>query len=159
VGWIKAEIPAFVLVKGTEKLKIQPMDALQQLSRREREIMEIVFVRRRATLSEIQEKMHEAPTRPALRSLLTILEDKKLLKHSKKGLEFVFQPVDAPEKAGCSALGRVFRTFFEGSVGRALASYLSDPRSRLTEEDIRELSAFIDDAKTRTRKKQKDASS
>ncbi len=124
------------------------MEPLSRLSRREREIMEIVFAAKEATLSEIQERMEDAPTRPALRSLLTILEEKKLLTHTKKGREFLFRPVQAPAQAGRSMLRRVLHTFFEGSFTQALSTYLSDPKARLTEAEIRDLSAFIEKAKS-----------
>jgi BlaI family penicillinase repressor len=123
------------------------MDAMQNLSRREREIMEIVFALREGTISDIQTRMKDAPTRPALRSLLTILEGKGRLKHSKRGREFVYAPTAEPESVGRSALRRVLDTFFEGSVGQALAAHLGDPRSRLSTQDVAELEAFIRQAK------------
>lgn len=130
-----------------ERLKNQPMEHLNRLSRREREIMEIIFSIKEGTLSEIQDRMEDAPTRPALRSLLTILEEKGVLDHTKKGREFVFRPVQAPALAGKNMLRRVLDTFFGGSFSQALSTYLSDPKSRLTEEEIRELSAFVEKAK------------
>ncbi len=125
------------------------MDTTPSLSRREREIMEIVFTVREATLSEILDRMTDAPTRPALRSLLTILEDKGHLKHRKEGREFVYQAVQSREQVGKSTLGRVLSTFFNGSLTQAMTSYLSDPQSRFTDAEIEELSAFIEHAKTR----------
>ena len=123
------------------------MDAMQNLSRREREIMEIVFALREATISDIQSRMKDAPTRPALRSLLTILESKGRLAHTKRSREFVYAPTTEPESAGRSALRRVLDTFFEGSFGQALAAHLGDPRSRLSSEDVAELEAFLRQAK------------
>lgn len=117
--------------------------------------MEIVFAAKEATLSHIQERMEEAPTRPALRSLLTILEQKGLLTHTKSGREFVFRPVVAPVQAGRSVLRRVLHTFFEGSFSRALSAYLSDPKAKLSAEEIADLSAFIEKARpaaSRTKK-------
>lgn len=123
------------------------MDAMQNLSRREREIMEIVFALRQATLSDIQTRMQDAPTRPALRSLLTILESKGCLTHTKRSREFVYAPTTEPASAGRSALRRVLDTFFEGSFGQALAAHLGDPRSRLSSEEVSELEAFLQEAR------------
>jgi BlaI family penicillinase repressor len=129
------------------------MDAMQNLSRREREIMEIVFALREGTISDIQSRMKDAPTRPALRSLLTILESKGHLTHTKRSREFVYAPTTEPERAGRSALRRVLDTFFEGSVGQALTAHLGDPMSRLSTQEVADLEAFLRQArKEQTRK-------
>lgn len=122
---------------------------MDNLSRREREVMEIVFALGEATLSQIMEEMAEPPTRPALRSILTILEEKGQLKHRIEGREFVYRSVVSREKAGKSTLSRVVSTFFDGSISQALAAYLSDPKTRLSDDEIAELRRFIDDAKPR----------
>ena len=103
------------------------------------------------TLSAIQEKMLDAPTRPALRSLLTILESKRHLKHRKEGREFVYAPVQSVNKAGQSMLSRAVNIFFNGSLSQALASFFSDPNTRLSAEELAELSAFVEQAKAQRR--------
>lgn len=122
------------------------------LTRREREIMEIVFAAGAATLGQIQEQMTDAPTRPALRSLLTILETRGHLKHRKEGREFVYEATQSREKAGRSSLRRVLSTFFGGSVTQALAAHLADPQSSFSKTEIAELKALIDAAKPSRRK-------
>jgi predicted transcriptional regulator len=122
---------------------------MDNLSRREREVMEIVFALGEATLSQIMEEMAEPPTRPALRSILTILEEKGQLKHRSEGREFVYRSVVSREKAGKSTLSRVVSTFFDGSISQALAAYLSDPKARLSDDEIAELRRFIDEATPR----------
>ncbi|MGV3660854.1 MAG: BlaI/MecI/CopY family transcriptional regulator [Prosthecobacter sp.] len=117
------------------------------LTRREREIMEIVFAAGAATLAQIQDQMADAPTRPALRSLLTILENRGHLKHRKEGREFVYEATQSREKAGRSSFRRVLSTFFGGSVTQALAAHLADPKSSFTKAEIAELKALIDSAK------------
>lgn len=124
---------------------------MQHLSRREREIMDIVFARAEATLSQILDEMHEPPTRPALRSILTILETKGHLKHRQDGREFIYQPVHSREKVGQSTLSRVIGTFFGGSLSQAVASYLSDPKTSLNDAEIAELKTFIDQARNKTK--------
>ena len=127
------------------------MKKMQHLSRREREIMDIVFARAEATLSQILDEMHEPPTRPALRSILTILETKGHLKHRQDGREFIYQPVHSREKVGQSTLSRVIGTFFDGSLSQAVASYLSDPKTSLNDAEIAELKTFIDQARSKTK--------
>lgn len=127
------------------------MDAIAQLSRREREIMDIIFSLKEATLSDVQARMQDAPTRPALRSLLTILESKGHLKHGKSGREFVYQPTQETERVGISALGRVVKTFFNGSIGQAMGAWLSDPKAKLSTDDLKELEDFLQQARSRKR--------
>lgn len=113
--------------------------------------MDIVFAKAEATLSQILDDMHEPPTRPALRSILTILETKGHLKHRQEGREFIYQPVHSREKVGQSTLSRVIGTFFGGSLKQAVAAYLSDPKTSLKEEEIAELQAFIDQARSKSK--------
>ncbi len=125
------------------------MKKITSLSRREREVMDLVFARGEATLSQILEDMASPPTRPALRSILTILEGKGELKHHQDGREFIYQPVHSREEVGQSTLSRVIGTFFGGSVSQALASYLSHPKTQLTKAEVEELRRFLDQAKVK----------
>lgn len=125
------------------------MKKITSLSRREREVMDLVFARGEATLSQILEDMASPPTRPALRSILTILESKGQLKHRQEGREFIYQPVHSREEVGQSTLSRVIGTFFGGSISQALASYLSHPKTQLTKSEVEELRRFLDEAKVK----------
>jgi predicted transcriptional regulator len=119
-----------------------------QLSRREREVMDIIFTRSEATLSQILEDMESPPTRPALRSILTILEGKGHLTHRQDGgREFIYQPVHSREEVGQSTLSRVIGTFFGGSFTQAMAAYLSHPQTQLSADEVAELRRFLDEAK------------
>lgn len=124
------------------------MKKIAHLSRREREVMDLIFAQGEATLSQILEGMDSPPTRPALRSILTILEGKGQLKHRQEGREFIYAPVHSRAEVGQSTLSRVIGTFFGGSLTQALAAYLSDPGTRLTEAEVTELRTFLDRAKT-----------
>ncbi len=125
------------------------MKKIAHLSRREREVMDLVFAQGEATLSQILEGMDSPPTRPALRSILTILEGKGQLKHRQEGREFIYQPVHSRAEVGQSTLSRVIGTFFGGSLTQALAAYLSHPQTKLSEEEVTELKGFLDSAKAR----------
>jgi predicted transcriptional regulator len=126
---------------------MQPMKNNPHLSRREREVMDLVFAQGEATLSQILEGMESPPTRPALRSILTILEGKGHLKHRQDGREFIYQPVHSREEVGQSTLSRVIGTFFGGSLTQAMAAYLSHPQTQLSADEVAELRRFLDEAK------------
>jgi BlaI family transcriptional regulator, penicillinase repressor len=139
---------SFLLAIFGKGLKIQSIMALPiKLSRRESEIMEIVFALEKATLTEIQARMVNAPTRAALRSLLTILENKGHLRHEKAGREFLYAAVEAKRGAGRSALRRVLDVFFKGSLGEAMAAHFSNPKERISVEEIAELESLLQTAK------------
>ena len=124
------------------------MSLSTQLSRREREVMDIIFARSEATLSQILEDMESPPTRPALRSILNILEGKGHLTHRQEGgREFIYQPVHSREEVGQSTLSRVIGTFFGGSLTQAMAAYLSHPQTQLSADEVAELRRFLDEAK------------
>ena len=122
---------------------------LRKLSRRERQIMEIIYAKGEATASEVIEAMPDAPSNSALRTLLRILEEKGVLKHREEGPRFVFQPVECHEKASRSALRQVVQTFFEGSLANAVAAFVDPKEPRLTEEEMAKIESIIQEAKAR----------
>ncbi len=117
------------------------------LSRREREIMDIVFAMEKATLAEIQTRLDDPPTRPALRSLLTILEGKGHLTHTKSSREFVYTATHEKESAGKSALRRVLDVFFGGSLEDAVAAHLADPQEKPDDKELIALEHLIAEAR------------
>jgi predicted transcriptional regulator len=119
-----------------------------QLSKRERQIMDVVYARGEATVSQVMDGIPDPPMRGALRTLLRILEKKGHLTHRKQGREFIYRPTQNRGRAGRSALGRVLDVFFGGSLENAVAAHLSDPRrsARITPEELRRLSDLIDKA-------------
>jgi len=123
------------------------MSELTQLSRRERQIMEIVYTRGEATATTVLENLADAPTRTSVRTLLRILEEKGHLRHGKKGREFVYHPTQRREQAGKTAFQRVLATFFEGSLERAVAAHLTDPDAEISPGELKRLSALISEAK------------
>ena len=120
----------------------------RQLSKRERQIMDVIYARGEATVSQVMQGIPDPPMRGALRTLLRILERKGHLSHRSQGREFVYRPTQPRGKAGRSALARVLDVFFGGSLEHAVAAHLSDPRraAMLTPDELRRLSDLIDKA-------------
>jgi len=123
------------------------MSELTHLSRRERQIMEVIYARGEATASDVLQDLPDAPTRTAVRTFLRILEAKGQLKHTKRSREFVYHPIRLRDRAGKSALLRVLHTFFDGSLEKAVAAHLADPGAEISAEELRRLSALIREAK------------
>jgi predicted transcriptional regulator len=117
------------------------------MSRRERQIMEVIYARGEATATDVLENLTDAPQRTAVRTFLRILEEKGHLNHVKRGREFVFRPVRRRERAGYSAFQRVLETFFDGSIEKAVAAHLADPESAVKPEELQRLSALIAEAR------------
>jgi len=123
------------------------MDESLDLSRRERQIMEIVFARGEASATEVLAQIPDAPTRTSVRTLLRILEEKGHLAHTRRGREFYYRPTHTRQRAGRSAFRRVLRTFFDGSLEKAVAAYLTDAGTDLSPEELKRLSEMIAQAK------------
>src|SRR6201995_4037152 len=99
-------------------------DGHRNLSRRERQIMDILYSRGRATAAEIHEGLPDAPTYSAVRAKLRVLEEKGHVRHEEEALRYVYLPTVARDTARRSALRHVVATFFEGSVEQAVAALL-----------------------------------
>ena len=119
----------------------------EDLSRRERQIMDVIYARGEATADDVVAGLADPPSRTAVRTFLGILKEKGLLKHEKRGRAFVYKPTRAPGQVGKSALRRVVETFFGGSLEKALAAHLTDPNAKLTDDEIERLRVLIDNAK------------
>jgi BlaI family transcriptional regulator, penicillinase repressor len=114
-----------------------------KLSRRERQIMDIVYARSEASASEVWQALPDPPSRTAVRTLLRILEEKGHLRHKKRGREFVYQPTRPRRRAGRSAFRRVLDTFFDGSLEKAVAVHLADPSAKLPADELQRLVELI----------------
>jgi predicted transcriptional regulator len=117
-----------------------------QLSRRERQIMEIVYRKGSATATEVLEEMPDPPSYSAVRALLRVLEGKGHLRHRQDGPRYVYSATVPRERARRSALHRVVGTFFGGSVTDAVAALLELEPERLDEEELARLSALVAEA-------------
>jgi predicted transcriptional regulator len=118
-----------------------------QLSRRERQIMEIVYKLGRASVSDVVGAMPDAPSYSAVRTTINLLEAKGCLKHAEVGRKYVYSPTVAREKARRSALQGLLQTFFDGSVEQAVTSLLNLHQDRLSDEDLDRLARLIERAK------------
>ena len=114
------------------------------LSRREREIMEIIYQRGQATAAEVMEQLHNPPGYSAVRALLRILEEKGALRHEQQGPRYVFLPTVTHEKASRSALQRMVEVFFNGSTEAVVATLLDISQTRLTPDEWERLSQLIE---------------
>jgi predicted transcriptional regulator len=117
------------------------------LSRRERQIMDILYQRGRATAAEIHEALPDAPTYSAVRAKLRVLEEKGHIRHQEQDLRYVFLPTLPREKAKHSALRHMVDTFFEGSAEQAVAALLDSSSTQLSTEELDRLSRLIENAK------------
>src|SRR3982751_4137565 len=96
----------------------------EALSRRERQIMDIVYARGEASAQDVVGDLPDPPGKTAVRTLLRILEEKGHLTHRKQGLMYIYQPSRPRGRAGRSAFQRVLQTFFDGSLEQAVAAHL-----------------------------------
>jgi predicted transcriptional regulator len=120
---------------------------LDRLSRRERQIMDLIYAAGRATATEVLERLPDPPSYSTVRALLRILETKGHLRHVVDGTRYVFLPTVAPERARRSAMQSLLQTFFEGSPEKAVAALLDISRSELSEEDLDRISRLIENAR------------
>lgn len=116
------------------------------LSRREREVMDIVYRLGRATAAEVRAQMVRPPTDPAVRTTLRILVRKGRLKHEYDGPRYVYLPTLTPEAARRSAFRHLLDTFFGGSAHGAMAALVEMKDTGLTNRQRRRLKELIDDA-------------
>lgn len=117
------------------------------LSRRERQIMDIIYKRAQATAMEIMENLPDPPGYSAVRAMLRLLEEKGYLKHQQDGLRYVYLPTVSREKARQSALKQMLQTFFDDSTEDAVATLLDISKSKLSKADLDRLSKLIDEAR------------
>ena len=123
------------------------MNTEHHLSRRERQIMDALHQRGRATAAEVQAALPDPPSYSAVRALLRILEEKGHIKHRREGARYVYLPRASRETARRSALRRVVSTFFQGSVTQAMAALLDTADTRLPDSELHKLQQMINQAR------------
>ena len=117
------------------------------VSRRERQILDILYERGRSTAAEVHERLPDAPSYSSVRTLLRILEEKGHVRHEQEGPRYVFIPKVPRDKAKQSALKRLISTFFDGSAEQAAAALLDGSVTKLGEAELDRLAKLIEDAR------------
>ena len=117
------------------------------LSLRERQIMDILYQRGKASASEVREAMEAAPGYSAVRAMLRVLEEKGHVRHQAEGLKYVYVPTVARDKAKRSAVKHVMETFFNGSAEQIVAALLDVASTQLTRGELDRMSEMIEKAK------------
>lgn len=119
----------------------------KDLSRRERQILDSLYARGRATVGEILEDLPDPPTDSALRAMLRILERKKRVRRQFDGRRLIYTPAIPQERAGRTALQHLMRTFFSGSRELTVRAILSEADADLTDAELERLARLVDDAR------------
>ncbi|MGH7505252.1 MAG: BlaI/MecI/CopY family transcriptional regulator [Longimicrobiales bacterium] len=121
------------------------------LTRRERQIMDVVYARGQATVSEVLEHLPDAPGYSAVRAMLRKLEEKGHLRHDASGPRYVYEATVPREEARESALERLMRTFFDGSASKTVAAIIDLDSMELSDAELDAMAVLIDRAKARGR--------
>ncbi len=119
----------------------------QNLSRRERQIMDIIYRRGKATAADVRADLPDPPSYSAVRAMLRILEEKGHLRHEQQGPRYLFRPTVARDRARQSALKQLVSTFFEGSTEQAVAALLDLSAAKLSDAELDRLTGLIEQAR------------
>jgi BlaI family penicillinase repressor len=117
------------------------------LSRRERQIMDILYRHRRATAGEVMDALSGDPSYSTVRTQLRVLEQKGHVRHEEHGLRYVYMPAVAKSAARKSALKHLVETFFDGSAEKTVAALLGGEAARLSDEELDRIEALIENAR------------
>ncbi len=118
-----------------------------KLSRRERQIMDVIYRLEQATVQEVLAEMDDPPSYSAVRAMLRILEEKGHLKHTEDGNRYIYQPTQGKESARKSALKHLLDTFFDDSIEHAVAALLDVKKRELSEDELTRIKQLIDEAR------------
>lgn len=126
-----------------------PKSTPESFTRRERQIMDILYAAGQATAKEIEEKIPDAPSGATVRTILKVLLKKGHIHHRQEGRAFVYEPMAAPATAAQSAVKRLLEVFFHGSLERAVSGLL-DARESTSEEELAHLETLIREARQKS---------
>ena len=121
--------------------------ALAGLSRRERQIMDVLYHRGKASAADVREAIEDAPSYSAVRAMLRVLEEKGHVRHQAEGLKYVYIPTVNRDKAKRSAVKHLLDTFFSDSPEQVVAALLDVSSRRLTREELDRMAEMIERAK------------
>jgi BlaI family penicillinase repressor len=117
------------------------------LSRRERQIMDVLFRLGRATAAEVKEELPGQPSDSTVRTQLRVLESKGHVRHEEQGLRYVYMPVVRRDTARRSALRHLAQTFFDGSAQQLVAAVLGGEATRLTDDELDQIARLVEQAR------------
>lgn len=120
---------------------------LAALSRRERQIMDILYQSGKASASDVQKAMPDPPSYSAVRAMLRTLEEKGHIRHEADGLKFIYMPVENKDKVKKSTIRHMMRTFFGDSPEQVVAALLDGSAKKLTEEELNRMAEMIEKAR------------
>ncbi len=123
------------------------MKVQKNLSRRERQIMDIIYEMKEATVQQVLERLPSPPSYSAVRALLRVLENKGHLAHRKEGPRYIYAPLVSKDMARRSALQHLMKTFFDNSTEDVVAALLDIAEDNLSEKELRRLVAMIEEAR------------
>jgi predicted transcriptional regulator len=125
------------------------------LSRREREILDILYKQGKASAAEVHASLPDQPSYSTVRTLLGVLSEKGHIRHEVEGKRFLYLPTRARQEAARSALRQVLDTFFGGSLAGAARTFLSDDETDLSDEELSQLSQLVTQAQAAEGRKEK----
>ena len=117
------------------------------LSKRERQVMEIVYKKKQVSAKDVWKAIPDIPSYSAVRSILSILEEKGFLQHSRQGKKYIYSPTVSPKNASNSALKQLLNTYFDNSLERVVTTMFEIHSTELTDSDYKRLSGIIDRAR------------
>lgn len=124
-----------------------PKTPFSHLSRRERQIMDLLFKDGRATAADIQAALPDPPSYSAVRAMLRVLEDKGAVRHEQDGPRYMYRPTIARDAARRSAIDHLLHTFFDDSAGEAVAALLDESATAMSDAELDRLARLIDDVR------------
>ena len=127
--------------------KKSPLPKLERLSRRERQVMDILFELGTATAEQVRSRLPEPPTYSTARAMLSKLERKGFVEHREQNLRYVYEPTISASHARRTAIDRLAKVFYEGSVGLAAAGLLEQSVDEIPEDELERLAGLIEQAR------------
>ncbi len=125
------------------------MPLAMHLSRRERQIMDIVYELGQASVKEVEAKLPNAPSYSAIRAMIAKLEKKGFLEHKEKDLKYIYYPTVDHQAARTNAINRLLKTFFDGSASQAMTAMLDISMQDVSSDDLEKLQSMIEVAKNK----------
>ena len=130
-----------------DKLTLMKTPPHHELSRRERQIIDILYTQGRGTAAEVQAALPDPPSYSAVRAMLRILEEKGHVRHEQDGPRYVFLPTIARDNAKRSAMRHMLQTFFDGSAEQAISALLDDASTKMSDVELDRLARMISEAR------------